>query len=105
MIGLVSEHSEDNYCVGRLLVIRNWQGDFVTSGPFWKNFEHYRIAECGGYEGTKLPLCESLFNGDHDGEQGECRPHPGDWEEILEFFKTKAVKAQAKSDALPLSDK
>jgi tetratricopeptide (TPR) repeat protein len=105
VIGLVPEHAEANYCVSRLLFMRRSQGDFVTSGPFWKIVEHYRIAERGGYEGAKLALCELLFNGDHDGEQGECRPHPDNWEEILEFFKIKAVKVQAKSDALPENGK
>jgi tetratricopeptide (TPR) repeat protein len=105
VFGLVPEHAEANYRVGRLLVIRRWQSDFVTSGPFLKIVEHYRIAERGGYEGAKLALCELLFNGDHDGEQGECRPHPDNWEEILEFFKIKAVKVQAKSDALPENGK
>ena len=105
VIGLVPEHAEANYRVGRLLVIRRWQSDFVNSGPFWKIVEHYRIAERGGYEGAKLALCELLFNGDHDAEQGECRPHPDNWEEILEFFKIKAVKVQAKSDASPGNDK
>jgi tetratricopeptide (TPR) repeat protein len=100
VIRLVPEHANANYCIARLLAIQFQQGDYVTSGPFPQIVEHYRIALRGGYEGAKRGLCEFLFNGDHDGEQGECRPHPDHWEEILEHYKSVAAKAQAESDAL-----
>ncbi len=41
-----------------------------------------------------------MVDANHDGEQGECRPNPDHWEEILEHYKTVAAKAQAESDAL-----
>ena len=104
VIGLSPEHAGANYCIGRLLDLRFHQGDFVTSGPFLGIVEHYRIAERGGYEGAKLALVQMLFNGDHDGEEGECIPNPENWEEILEFFETEAVKTQTKSDAFPAND-
>ena len=88
-------------CIGRLLSRLFYQRDLVNSGPFPLIVEHLRIADRGGCKQAKNCLCQVLLNGNHVGELGECRPHPMDFEEVLEHYKLVVAKVEAENMASP----
>jgi hypothetical protein len=88
-------HADTHYSIGRLLSRLFYQRDLVNSGPFPLIVEHLRIADRGGCKQAKNCLCQVLLNGNHVGELGECRPHPMDFEEVLEHYKLVVAKVEA----------
>ena len=94
-------HADTHYSIGRLLSRQFYQRDLVNSGPFPLIVEHLRIADRGGCKQAKNCLCQVLLNGNHVGELGECRPHPMDFEEVLEHYKLVVAKVEAENMASP----
>ncbi len=94
-------HADTHYSIGRLLSRLFYQRDLVNSGPFPLIVEHLRIADRGGCKQAKNCLSQVLLNGNHVGELGECRPHPMDFEEVLEHYKLVVAKVEAENMASP----
>jgi hypothetical protein len=81
-----------------LLTLRYYQGDFFNSGSFLQIAERYKIADSGGCTFAKTNLYVLLFNGEN-GENGEFKPSPENYEEIVEHFKLCVSKAEAEYQA------
>ncbi len=47
VIELEPKHADAHNCIGRLLTLRYYQGDFFNSGSFLQIAEHYKIADSG----------------------------------------------------------
>ena len=59
--------------------------------------EHFRIADRGGCEQAKAGLFKFLVNG----ENGNLKPHPDHFEEIVEYYKSLAAQAEAEAETSP----
>ena len=97
---LEPKHVDAHNCIGRLLTLRYYQGNFFNSGSFLQIAEHYKIADSGGCTFAKKNLYVLLFNGEN-GENREFKPSPENYEEIVEHFKLFASKAEAEYQASP----
>ena len=99
VIELEPLHANSNYCIGRLLAHKFIQGHFISSGSFSQIVEHFRIADRGGCKQAKAGLFKFLVNG----ENGNLRPHPDHFKEIVGYFKSLAAQAEAETSPDQLS--
>ena len=99
VIELEPKHADAHNCIARLMTLRYYQGDFFNSGSFLQIAEHYKIADSGGCTFAKKNLYVLLFNGEN-GENGEFKPSPENYKEIVEHFKLIVSKAEAEYQEL-----
>ncbi len=90
-------HANSNYCIGRLLAHKLFQGDFKSSDSFSQIVKHFRIADRGGCKQAKAGLLKFLVNG----ENGNLRPHPDHFKEIVDYYKSLAAQAEAEAETSP----
>jgi tetratricopeptide (TPR) repeat protein len=100
VLELEPEHPDANYCIARLLFERYNQNDFVNSGSFARIIDHFKIAESGGCKIAKNSMIKLLFNGEH-GENGECKPNPDNYKEILDHHKLLVSEAEVELQTSP----
>ena len=103
VIELEPEHPDANYCIARLLSQRYNQNDFVNSGSFAQIIDHFKIAVRGGCKIAKNSMIKLLLNGEH-GENGECKPNPDNYKEILDHYKLFVAEAEAELQTSPTAE-